>query len=101
MTGSCGIYSSRPQSCRDFKCAWLEGVGSHEDRPDKSGALIYMAADSNGAPFIAAVECRPGVLDEGTEVRKVIDEAGYTIRVLIDRFSGNKQVIAPAWMQRH
>lgn len=38
--GNCGIYKTRPQVCRDYKCAWLLGYGDNEDRPDKSGMII-------------------------------------------------------------
>jgi hypothetical protein len=30
----CGIYQARPTSCQVFKCAWLEGFGTDEHRPD-------------------------------------------------------------------
>ena len=32
----CTIYSKRPKSCQDFKCAWLMGFGLPEYRPDKT-----------------------------------------------------------------
>ncbi|CAN5664426.1 hypothetical protein BH09PLA1_BH09PLA1_09810 [soil metagenome] len=35
----CGIYRSRPQSCRDYDCAWLHGHFAVEDRPDKTGIV--------------------------------------------------------------
>jgi hypothetical protein len=35
----CGIYERRPQSCRDYDCAWLHGHFGIEDRPDKTGIV--------------------------------------------------------------
>ncbi len=35
----CGIHQDRPQECRDFKCAWLEGAVANELRPDRSGFI--------------------------------------------------------------
>jgi Fe-S-cluster containining protein len=35
----CGIYEKRPQSCRDYDCAWLHGHFGIEDRPDKTGIV--------------------------------------------------------------
>jgi len=35
----CGIYESRPQSCREYDCAWLHGHFREEDRPDKTGIV--------------------------------------------------------------
>lgn len=36
----CAVYASRPQSCRLYKCSWLEGHGQEDDRPDKSGVIM-------------------------------------------------------------
>jgi hypothetical protein len=37
----CGIYASRPQTCRDFVCEWRRLALLDEDwRPDLSGVLI-------------------------------------------------------------
>jgi hypothetical protein len=35
----CGIYESRPQSCRDYDCAWLHGHFADEHRPDRTGIV--------------------------------------------------------------
>ena len=37
----CGIYPSRPIACRNFFCLWLEGFLDNEDRPDRSGLVIF------------------------------------------------------------
>lgn len=37
----CGIYETRPQGCRDFKCEWLRGgVGDQTSRPDHVGGYV-------------------------------------------------------------
>ncbi|MBU2613389.1 hypothetical protein KJ925_02955 [Patescibacteria group bacterium] len=36
----CGIYTSRPAACRNFRCAWLNGELSENMRPDKVGVII-------------------------------------------------------------
>jgi Fe-S-cluster containining protein len=38
----CGIYEKRPQTCRDFHCAWLRGAvaGDESLRPDSLGVLL-------------------------------------------------------------
>ena len=36
----CGIYATRPESCRVFACGWLNGVGTHKDRPDRAGVML-------------------------------------------------------------
>ena len=34
--GNCSIYNKRPKACQEYRCAWLDGYGEEEDRPDKS-----------------------------------------------------------------
>jgi hypothetical protein len=35
----CAIYESRPTSCREYDCAWLQGYLSENHRPDRSGIV--------------------------------------------------------------
>lgn len=62
----CGIYESRPQSCRDFKCAWLwlDKLRNME-RPDIVGIMLDVNTEQStvGGAFIAR-EVRPGAFDE-------------------------------------
>lgn len=43
----CGIYEDRPQSCRDFSCLWLQGVGDFTVRPDRSHAVLAHMKDQD------------------------------------------------------
>lgn len=36
----CGIYASRPGACRDYLCAWRNGFGPDNMRPNESGILV-------------------------------------------------------------
>ena len=36
----CGIYATRPKSCRTYNCLWLQGVGPSSLRPDKSRVVL-------------------------------------------------------------
>lgn len=38
--GACTIYEDRPQSCRDFRCAWLHGTLPDDWKPDRLKAVI-------------------------------------------------------------
>ena len=38
--GGCGNYAKRPSACRNFRCLWLEGHLSEEDRPDRLGVIF-------------------------------------------------------------
>ena len=42
---SCTIYEKRPQSCKDFECAWLQGDMSDDMRPNISHVMIEILPD--------------------------------------------------------
>ena len=47
---ACQIYDSRPQSCRDFQCAWLTYPQTPDDMyPRKSGVVIWITSDGKRA----------------------------------------------------
>ncbi len=37
---NCSIYKTRPGCCSDYRCAWLNGYGDENDRPDKVGVVM-------------------------------------------------------------
>lgn len=43
----CGIYEDRPESCRVFQCAWLQGAGPRDTRPDRTGGVITCEDDTS------------------------------------------------------
>jgi hypothetical protein len=38
--GRCGIYATRPESCRTYKCLWLRGYLPENMKPVKSRAVV-------------------------------------------------------------
>lgn len=42
--GRCSIYAKRPAACSAYSCAWLEGFGDEDLKPEKSGLLITLYA---------------------------------------------------------
>lgn len=36
----CSIYENRPEVCRNYFCAWSQGILDHDMRPDKCGLLV-------------------------------------------------------------
>ncbi len=36
----CAIYTSRPHACSEYACAWLNGLGGDDYRPDVLGIMI-------------------------------------------------------------
>jgi len=57
----CGIYDTRPVSCRTFKCVWLQGLLPIEERPDKTGIIWSVTAPKPGKPqYPVAMEITEG-----------------------------------------
>ena len=54
-TKRCGIYSSRPSECETWKCLWLEGHGSSDARPDRSGLMFMTSESSFGSAILVHV----------------------------------------------
>lgn len=42
---SCKSYDTRPKSCRDFECLWLQSVMPDELRPDRIKAVFSSTVD--------------------------------------------------------
>lgn len=43
----CAIYEDRPESCRDFECAWLQGATPKQARPDLAHGLVRPTEKGN------------------------------------------------------
>lgn len=64
----CGIHEARPQECRNFTCAWLDGGLSLDDRPDKIGVIFFAqhgTAFSPDEPVLAVKSVWPDGLIAG------------------------------------
>lgn len=82
----CGDYAERPPSCRNFRCMWLEGQFSDQDRPDHSGAILWHSA--SGLRF---AEAYPGGLDN-PRGQELIKQFGDLIRPVTSE-------TLPFWLQ--
>jgi hypothetical protein len=60
----CGIYTSRPQQCAQYRCAWHAGMlGDRVDRrPDKTG-VIFQYEPENGKWVLGIYEVVAGAAD--------------------------------------
>lgn len=58
----CGIYETRPTSCRTFECYWLKGWATAADRPDKLGCVIAPTLYGAKIPSVYALESKPNAL---------------------------------------
>lgn len=51
----CRIYNLRPLLCRQFFCGWRLGLGTEDDRPDKTGVIIHPDRMTNLSRAVARV----------------------------------------------
>lgn len=65
----CGVYETRPPSCRVWRCVWLQGHFGEGARPDKIGVVVTAKEDDGefviigGTPVII-VSCEADVMSE-------------------------------------
>ena len=53
LEGGCGIYGVHPQSCRRFRCAWLEGFTPLDARPDQVGyTMSWTVSGKEEIPYL-------------------------------------------------
>lgn len=89
--GSCGIYPDRPQACRVYRCAWLDGYGPDEARPDLIGMVSELMFQDD-YPFLAAIALLPHRARHNRSVRDMIAWwRGYGLAVTV-----GKELIATA-----
>lgn len=89
ISGGCGVYETRPQLCRDYKCLWRGGIlqagGLMPDesmRPDKLGLMLTLD-EEDGKGIVEAWELWEGaasVLPGRNAVRSISDQVGLHIR---------------------
>ena len=63
LNQNCSIYDTRPEVCKRYQCAWLQGLFPENLRPDKSKVLISVENWSKGQ-FLRAVEMGTKMSDE-------------------------------------
>lgn len=65
--GNCGIYATRPESCRTFECMWLQGHFMGADRPDRTGVVFWMPEVQQipGIEVFVGTEAAPGAAERG------------------------------------
>ncbi|MEL7088668.1 MAG: hypothetical protein AAGL98_09555 [Planctomycetota bacterium] len=62
--GGCAIYEDRPDSCRSFRCLWLDGHLGQDDRPDELGVIFTTTFDEQVGTHPLLVEAVPGRASE-------------------------------------
>lgn len=91
----CKIYGLRPPSCRDFRCAWVEGHGEARDIPDTSGVMLF-EHDSQFGDVLIAVDLEFGPMKAKKKALKRIARDAGKVCVLVDNVTPEKIVLAYA-----
>lgn len=47
-TTGCDIYERRPSRCAKFNCSWMHGLGDDSQRPDLTGAMLWVGQTPRG-----------------------------------------------------
>lgn len=78
----CGVYATRPASCRQFDCLWLQGDFAVDERPNVVGVVMSLTMPVSTKPYhkqrLIAYESFPGAFDSAPA------------RAFLRRYSANK-----------
>ena len=91
----CGIYATRPASCREFHCLWLRGALDADEalRPDRLGVMFdYFVVASSGESHLIAIELWPGAL-AGSVVQSLLAEMTQTRDVHLSYREGRRSTL--------
>ena len=87
----CGTYASRPGSCRDFQCLWLQGHLAENDRPDKLGVMFSVTVHPQLGKVPMLIEVRDGALDQ-PKVRAAVSQMVLDRPVVLSSRRGGKVI---------
>lgn len=66
----CRIYQDRPGGCVGFKCQWLLGEGSEDDRPDRTRIVADYFETEEFGWLVMLYETIPGALQNSFAQRR-------------------------------
>ncbi|MEM6458275.1 MAG: hypothetical protein AAF710_02660 [Planctomycetota bacterium] len=80
--GGCRNYHDRPASCRGFRCLWLDGHLTEDDRPDRLGVIFTTTHDDRVGVHPLVVEAWPGAATQPA-VRDAVERLREKSPVLV------------------
>lgn len=88
----CAIYADRPLACARWKCAWLEGEGAEDDRPDKTSIVLTWKYTRLKKTLSMAASTPEALNSEyGQRVAREYAKTGYP--VLREDVAGRKELV--------
>mgnify|MGYP001586198669 CR=1 FL=1 len=93
----CGIYATRPDECRTFRCAWLMATETRDvwtgaSRPDRLGAVAWYEETRFG-PSLVVQEMREGAL-ETAAVRSIVRELVQRVSAVVTRDMRGRELVS-------
>lgn len=90
----CGIYETRPQTCKAFECLWLQGMLTSEHRPDKLGIMFTATGEHGGlGNCIVAMSVWSGALENPKAIELLKAIAQYEIVIVVN--GSRRQIMGP------
>jgi Fe-S-cluster containining protein len=69
--GKCGVHKARPETCRNYQCAWSQYLLPEEMRPDKCSVLVSVE-QNQGVQILKAIPINSKQISD--EVRKYLQK---------------------------
>ena len=80
----CGVHKARPESCRNYQCAWTQHLLPEEMRPDKCNILVSVEQNENGQYLKAIAINNKEVTNEVKQYLQKWSESMNTPVILIE-----------------
>lgn len=70
-SNGCGVYKVRPETCRDYQCAWSQNILPEEMRPDKCGILVSVE-NKEEIQYLKVIQIGDQKMNE--EYKKILED---------------------------
>ena len=98
LQGKCLVYSFRPDVCKKFYCAWVQGLFPDWMRPDKTNVLISVQDWSRGQ-FLKIIACGVKIDDNIMKEIKIFSQENNCPYIVHD-IDGNNIVGPPDFIKQ-
>ncbi len=80
--GGCAVHALRPEVCRGYRCAWLQGAFGEPDRPDRLAAVLDFQNRGDSVRLVVR-QMDAGALDRSSRLQEIVSEVGRSMPVEI------------------
>ncbi len=92
----CRIYETRPRPCKNYECAWAQGHGTEEERPDKCGVVVdVQRTPKQHLAFVCIWEVEEGEIEKEYAQQQRKWYLNHGMCVLFVRLQGSRTVTFP------